>query len=133
MIRQSLIELSDDGTLDTVVTVLGHEFRYTSDEPEQWRNDDGSFNHELFHELEGEQIEEELVDKYEAREHAEQYLEDLFWEIYEIDVPDVIKRFIDVAAWVEWVIEQDGLGHTLASYDGEELELEYNYYAYRTN
>lgn len=38
---------------------------------------------------------------------------------------------IDISAISEFCIREDGRGHSLASYDGYELELEDDYYAYR--
>lgn len=40
---------------------------------------------------------------------------------------------VDISKVSEFCIEQDGRGHCLASYDGCELELDNNYYAYRLN
>ena len=47
-----------------------------------------------------------------------------------------IKDFIDEDEFIEGVIEQDGRGHTLSSYDGVENEVSFDdewYYIYRTN
>ena len=47
-----------------------------------------------------------------------------------------VKKFWDAEKYCKWVIENDGRGNSLASYDGEENEAEYNgvtYYIYRTN
>ena len=49
---------------------------------------------------------------------------------------DRIADFIDEDDFIEDVISQDGRGHTLSSYDGEEGEVIYKdewYYIYRTN
>ena len=43
--------------------------------------------------------------------------------------PDVI----DIDAVADECISVDGLGHFLAAYDGKEIELDNNYYAYRRN
>lgn len=40
---------------------------------------------------------------------------------------------IDIGKVSEFCIEHDGRGHSLASYDGDELELADDYYAYRIN
>jgi hypothetical protein len=47
-----------------------------------------------------------------------------------------IKDFIDEDDFIEAVIEADGRGHTLSSYDGNENEVSFDdewYYIYRTN
>ena len=47
-----------------------------------------------------------------------------------------IKDFIDEDEFIEGVIESDGRGHTLSSYDGVENEVSFDdewYYIYRTN
>jgi len=47
-----------------------------------------------------------------------------------------IKDFIDEDDFIEAVIEADGRGHTLSSYDGNENEISFDdewYYIYRTN
>ena len=42
--------------------------------------------------------------------------------------PDVV----DIDKLAQYVVDTDGAANTLASYDGEEVEL-YNCYAYRVN
>ena len=47
-----------------------------------------------------------------------------------------IKDFIDEDAFIDGVVESDGRGHTLSSYDGVENEVSFDdewYYIYRTN
>jgi hypothetical protein len=47
-----------------------------------------------------------------------------------------IENFIDQESFIEDVINSDGRGHTIASYDGSEEEIEYEgetYYIYRMN
>ena len=47
-----------------------------------------------------------------------------------------IENFIDQESFIEDVINSDGRGHSIASYDGEEDEVEYEgttYYIYRMN
>ena len=47
-----------------------------------------------------------------------------------------IENFIDQESFIEDVINSDGRGHTIASYDGNEDEVEYEgttYYIYRMN
>ena len=47
-----------------------------------------------------------------------------------------VKQFHDTEKYFQWVIDSDGRGNSLATYDGDENEAEYNgvtYYIYRTN
>ena len=41
-------------------------------------------------------------------------------------------NLIDITALAKWCVDMDGVGHTLASYDGDEIECN-GYYIYRTN
>lgn len=45
----------------------------------------------------------------------------------------LIEKTCGLEAFVNEAIRYDGAGHFLSSYDGEELELENDLYAYRTN
>lgn len=55
-----------------------------------------------------------------------QFGEDLFNDI-------VIKEnLIDIEELAKWCVDMDGVGHYLASYDGDEIECN-GYYIYRTN
>lgn len=63
----------------------------------------------------------------EIRNDPIRYIED-----YELD----ISNFIDEDDFVESVVNDDGRGNSLSSYDGEEYESDFNdttYYIYRTN
>ena len=56
--------------------------------------------------------------------------------IREYGMEDRMDEFIDRDEFIEEVINTDGRGHTISSYDGEEDEVEYDgewYYIYRTN
>ena len=89
-----------------------------------------------------EEIEED-DDNYEWSEEAldsavEDRLEEIkndpirYIEDYELD----ISNFIDEDDFVESVVNDDGRGNSLSSYDGEEYESDFNdttYYIYRTN
>ena len=48
---------------------------------------------------------------------------------------EAFKEFaqVDTTALAKYVIETDGRGSVIAGYDGDEVELSNNYYAYRTN
>ena len=53
-----------------------------------------------------------------------------------IAIRESIKDFIDEDEFIDGVVEQDGRGHTLSSYDGVENEVSFDdewYYIYRTN
>ena len=41
-------------------------------------------------------------------------------------------NLIDITALAKWCVDMDGVGYTLASYDGDEIECN-GYYIYRTN
>ena len=41
-------------------------------------------------------------------------------------------KLVNVRELVEYIVDLDGAGHYLATYDGKELEYD-GYYAYRTN
>lgn len=49
------------------------------------------------------------------------------------DFMEALKKYgnLDIDKISDFCIEYDGRGHSLASYDGNELELENGYYAYR--
>ena len=53
----------------------------------------------------------------------------------EDDLSETAKRhnLVDEDAVAEMIIDTDGLGHTLSSYDGEEIDLSGNFVAFRTN
>ena len=42
------------------------------------------------------------------------------------------RNLIDITALAKWCVDMDGVAHTLASYDGDEIECN-GYYIYRTN
>lgn len=44
----SMVELIDDGTLDTVICIGDEEFRYDVETAAEWRDSDGSFDVDLF-------------------------------------------------------------------------------------
>lgn len=43
------------------------------------------------------------------------------------------NNLIDEDAMAEWVVDEDGPANSLARYDGEEIDLDGNYFAYRQN
>jgi hypothetical protein len=84
-------------------------------------------------------------DSYEYTEEAkENYVErrkdevkdDPVGFLRDFGMEESIKDFIDEDDFIEGVIESDGRGHTLSSYDGTENEILFDdewYYIYRTN
>ena len=84
-------------------------------------------------------------DSYEYTEEAkENYVErrkdevkdDPVGFLRDFGMEEGIKDFIDEDDFIEGVIESDGRGHTLSSYDGTENEISFDdewYYIYRTN
>ena len=117
---------------------------------------------EQLEEVESESEEEEIVDRIDELESYKEEIsdDDDNWEYtqeakdryVEVRVDDVrddpmealrsfgiedrVADFIDEDSFIEDVISQDGRGHTLSSYDGNEGETMFNdewYYVYRTN
>ena len=84
-------------------------------------------------------------DNYEYTEDAkDEYVERRMDEVRndpvgflrDFGMEESIKDFIDEDDFIEGVIESDGRGHTLSSYDGVENEVSFDdewYYIYRTN
>lgn len=66
-------------------------------------------------------------------------IEEQMIEIYKDTARDEIKDsfdltpYIDVDKVAEAAVDEDGVAHFLASYDGEEIELDGDWYAYRIN
>lgn len=66
-------------------------------------------------------------------------IEEQMVEIYKDTARDEIKDsfdltpYIDVDKVAEAAVDEDGVAHFLASYDGEEIELDGDWYAYRIN
>ena len=84
-------------------------------------------------------------DNYEYTEDAkDEYVERRMDEVRndpvgflrDFGMEESIKDFIDEDDFIEGVVESDGRGHTLSSYDGVENEVSFDdewYYIYRTN
>ena len=121
----------------------------------------GEFNEEL-EETDNEIDEEELLAKIEdleiekqdisddddnweyTQEAKDSYVESRMDEVRDdpmdalrnFGMEDRVADFIDEEGFIEDVINTDGRGHTLSSYDGNENEITFNdewYYIYRTN
>lgn len=68
----------------------------------------------------------------EADEAWDQALDSYLDECVLPELPETAKRYFDCDAWKRDA-RYDGRGHSLASYDGEELELDGYFYAFRIN
>ena len=78
---------------------------------------------------------EEAKDNYVER-RKDEVKDDPVGFLRDFGMEESIKDFIDEDDFIEGVIESDGRGHTLSSYDGNENEITFNnewYYIYRTN
>lgn len=63
------------------------------------------------------------------------FVEEYKWEFGKRELYDVVEQnnLVDWESVAEEVVSQDGPANELASYDGDEIELEDGYYAYRLN
>ena len=78
---------------------------------------------------------EEAKDNYVER-RKDEVKDDPVGFLRDFGMEESIKDFIDEDDFIEGVIESDGRGHTLSSYDGVENEISFDdewYYIYRTN
>jgi len=78
---------------------------------------------------------EEAKDNYVERRKNE-VKDDPVGFLRDFGMEESIKDFINEDDFIEAVIESDGRGHTLSSYDGNENEISFDdewYYIYRTN
>jgi len=78
---------------------------------------------------------EEAKDEYVER-RMDEVRNDPVGFLRDFGMEESIKDFIDEDDFIEGVIESDGRGHTLSSYDGTENEISFDdewYYIYRTN
>ena len=78
---------------------------------------------------------EEAKDEYVER-RMDEVRNDPVGFLRDFGMEESIKDFIDEDEFIEGVIEADGRGHTLSSYDGVENEVSFDdewYYIYRTN
>jgi hypothetical protein len=67
----------------------------------------------------------------EVRDDPMNFLRDYGW-----DSPETLDRFVDRDAFIQGVLDSDGRGPGLSSYDGEESEVQFDdewYYIYRIN
>jgi len=78
---------------------------------------------------------EEAKDNYVER-RMDEVRDDPVGFLRDFGMEESIKDFIDEDDFIEAVVESDGRGHTLSSYDGNENEISFDgewYYIYRTN
>ena len=78
---------------------------------------------------------EEAKDNYVER-RKDEVKDDPVGFLRDFGMEESIKDFINEDDFIEAVIESDGRGHTLSSYDGNENEISFDdewYYIYRTN
>ena len=78
---------------------------------------------------------EEAKDEYVER-RMDEVRNDPVGFLRDFGMEESIKDFIDEDDFIEGVVESDGRGHTLSSYDGVENEVSFDdewYYIYRTN
>ena len=78
---------------------------------------------------------EEAKDNYVER-RMDEVRDDPVGFLRDFGMEEGIKDFIDEDDFIEGVVESDGRGHTLSSYDGVENEVSFDdewYYIYRTN
>lgn len=70
----------------------------------------------------------------EADEAARECVEQIFYDLFERDIPESMRRYFDMERWIDDVLKYDGRGPQLASYDGEEQEQFFEgeyYYIYK--
>ena len=77
-----------------------------------------------------------VLDEYDANKKFNQYMDDYIDDCVLSEIPESYRNYFDDKAFKKDVLDSDGRGPTLATYDGEELEKMVNgtfYYIYRTN
>ncbi|KKL12388.1 hypothetical protein LCGC14_2536270, partial [marine sediment metagenome] len=72
-----------------------------------------------------------VLDDTEADARAEESLQDLWNDCYASTIPDHLEHYIDEKGWIEDAINNDGRGHTLNSYDGNEFEIKATFPTFR--
>jgi hypothetical protein len=95
---------------------------------EEWEEECGNLRAEAENEADSEMY--SLSEKMMSDDSVEWYMDNFGTE----DFNDIVKRhnLIDEDELAAYVVDVDGCGHVLSSYDGEEYENE-GYYIYRTN
>ena len=77
-----------------------------------------------------------VLDDYDADKKFNQYMDDYIDDCVLSEIPENYRKYFDDKAFKKDVLDSNGRGSTLATYDGEELEKMVNgtfYYIYRTN
>lgn len=88
---------------------------------------------ELRDDFDREKIIEDYIDKRTWEEDPIEYIKEIFGEGKELADFISDNEFIDLEVVKDECIALDGIAHFIAGYDGEELELDGDLYAYRTN
>lgn len=71
----------------------------------------------------------------DADELAKTNILDFFYNLLD-EVPKELQNYVDKNSYIQDVLDHDGRGHVIATYDGEEHEIDYEgctYYIYRMN
>jgi hypothetical protein len=125
----------DDYDTDEEKFNLIHEeiLQELKDKKEELEEDEDSYEYD---ESEIEERAEELDEdnKKEIADDPVEYLKNMGFD--EKAIADKISSYIDTDEYIKDVINNDGRGNSLSSYDGNENEINYNdkwYYIYRTN
>ena len=108
----------EEGQLDVL---KAYKICHSSDEVE-----DVDFD-EAFDELE-----EKIIDNFDL----EEYGEETYGRNWMSEMKDILADYLDVDGIVDYVIKNDGVENTLATYDGKENEVKIDgeyLYLYRTN
>lgn len=84
------------------------------------------------------ELKEKYVDYYcdDWKGKEADYFIDNFGSLDEAFGRDIVESNLDLNAMAEWAVEEDGVAHFIARYDGKENEHEYDgttYWIYRTN
>lgn len=121
------VNVADVEKIDyTTFMVEGAEYMVITEEERDERVEDDisetlwAFNSSFMSSLTGidEVVFQALADKYESANAG---------------IKDIIEATCGMEKFVEEAVSADGYGHFLSHYDGRELELDDDLYAYRTN
>jgi len=138
-------QLTDDA--ETILFGIEEELGELQEQLEEAEND--TEEEEILDRIESLEVDKEGIseddDNWEYTEDAmDEYVEKRMQDVrddpysYLVDhgMENSVSDFINEDDFIEGVIEQDGRGHTLSSYDGHENEVMFDddwYYIYRTN
>jgi hypothetical protein len=128
------IESEDSDTFDNrLIEELFDNELLTIDDFEQDEDEETEYpTGELKDDVDLESLKERYIDKL-CDQDAIDWYRDNFGDA---DLREVLKEnpnIIDMETVVDRAIDVDGIAHFIATYDGDEIELDNGYYAYRTN